>query len=291
MTNAEGAPGPLRSRHVELRPVMQSDMEWLYSVMVLSAGSRWRYRGKTPSPAVFASDLWSGVHAQFVVVDDRLDPCGIVGLYNANPTASHSHLFAVGEHGRHRAVTEGAGLLIEWAFAELDFDKIWIETPEFNLQQFASLTTVAEVEGRLRDFDHWQGRFWDLYILSLSRTRWQEMMSSRVRDRSRNLLPADANGFDRTRLELTMIELWPIDSLGFVELLTDIEEMLGVAVDDRLLDDLALLDLPDAFRLLSERIDAQLDGLPGSTVGGPRVISDDRRDPVLGRTYHDVAGT
>lgn len=232
-----------------------ADTDWLYSLLVHSQGSRWRYRSSTPSPAAFAADLWNGVHAQFVVIDAELNPCGIVGLYNANYRASHCHLFAVGEPDRGTQVTEATGLLIDWAFAEFDFDKIWIECPEFNLEQFATLRKVAQVEGRLTNHDYWRERFWDLYVLSLDRVTWTATMSPLVRARRHDPEPGTPST-DRPALGATLVELWPLDSLGRVELLCQIEDTIGCTVDMDLLDGLAELEIDAALRVLMGRVDS-----------------------------------
>ena len=118
--------GPLASRAVALRPVRAADLEWLYQLLTFEAGSRWRYRGRTPSHADFAADLWRGVHAQFVVGAADGEPVGLVGLVNMHHAAAHCQAFAVGAPGHGDLVTEGFGLLLDWAFTELDVDKVWI---------------------------------------------------------------------------------------------------------------------------------------------------------------------
>ncbi len=227
--------GPLASRAVALRPVRAGDLDWLYQLLTFEAGSRWRYWGRTPSHADFAADLWRGVHAQFVVCTADGEAVGLVGLVNANHAAAHCHAFAVGAPGRGDVVSEGFGLLLDWAFSELDFDKVWIEAPEFNLEQFAGLRRFAAVEGRLRDHDHWRGRFWDLLILAVERGTWRSAAHDLL-ERARADLGAP--GADDPRGDLTRIlaGAWPPDSLGRVELRLVLEELVAGPVPSWLLD-------------------------------------------------------
>jgi RimJ/RimL family protein N-acetyltransferase len=239
----------LSTRSVRLRSVRSSDGDWLYELLTCEAGARWRYRGRTPSPAEFAADLWRGVHTQFVAcAADGGRPVGLVGIYNLNQGAGHCHLFAVGGEGGAPLVAEAAGLLVTWAFDHLDVRKIWIEAPEFNLAQFAGLTSIAAVEGRLEDFDFWRGRYWDLFILSVVRQRWDESMRPLV-ERRRPLAargdPGAAGVLDPAHhqaLEVLLGELLPLDSLGAIELLTALEEAAGTELGYEV-----VVDLPDGI--------------------------------------------
>lgn len=241
---------PLGSRSVRLRPVRTTDVDWLYHLLTFEAGSRWRYRGRTPSHADFLADLWRGVHAQFVVCTPEAEPVGLVGLYNLNQSASHCHLFAVAATNGGALVTEACGLVIDWAFDELDVDKLWIEAPEFNLLQFASLERYATVEGRLRNHDHWRGRFWDLLILSVERTRWVAAARPTV-DRTRGpLAGAAVDEIDRL-----VGEVWPPDSLLRVELHLAVEELAGCPVPAAIVDLVAGLPADEAAARLREVVE------------------------------------
>lgn len=250
----------LSTRTAGLRAVSSADHDWLYQLLIVEAGGRWRYRGRTPSPAEFSHDLWQGVHAQFVVVDAEDRPSGLVGTYNLNIQAGHCHLFAVGAKDRGFVVVEAAGLLVSWAFDEHELRKIWIEVPEFNLRQFASLTDVAEVEGRLTGFDYWQGRYWDTLILSLTRQRWDERHRGVVERRRRSLGASDV---EKTALpsagELSALlrDFMPLDSLGAIEVMTRLEERLDAELDIGLLDGLGFIGPDDAAAVVLDRLAAR----------------------------------
>lgn len=253
---ALGGPG------VELRPVTPADVDWLYGLLVHDQGLRWRYRGRTPSPATFATDLWHGVHSQYVAWGGGNERQGIVGLFNANQIASHCHFFAVAAPGGELVTVRAGGLLIDWAFSDLGFDKLWIEAPEFNLQQFESLRRIADVEGHLKDFDYWRGRYWAMYILSIQRERW---VDSGLRDLTlrsqRRRVPAVAGGFSHRELKEFLSELWPIDSLGAVELMQTLEDRLGDVVESTLIESAAGAASPDAAAtFIIDAIGSKIDG-------------------------------
>jgi RimJ/RimL family protein N-acetyltransferase/acyl carrier protein len=239
------APSVLSSRSVRLRPVRSTDHDWLYELLTFDAGSRWRYRGRTPNPVEFTQDLWRGVHAQFVVADRQEAPVGLVGLCNMNQVAGHCHLFAVGASDRGPLVSEAAGVLLNWAFDEYDLRKVWVEAPEFNLHQFASLTDVADIEGRLTGYDVWRGRFWDTFILSINRQRWDERHRVVLEGRRGALTPTPSTGLpDVEELEQLLEPVWPLDSLGAIEVVTELEERTGALLDVELLDGLNDLGSP-----------------------------------------------
>ena len=252
----------LASRTVRLRAVRSGDHDWLYELLAVDSGSRWRYRGRTPSPAEFHQDLWHGVHSQFVVLDRADRPVGLVGSYNVNSVAGHCHVFAVGATESRHLVAEACGLLINWLFDEFDFHKLWIEAPEFNLRQFASLTDVADIEGRLTNFDFWRGRYWDVLILSVNRHRWDERHRGVVERRQRRLATTTSLSAvpPVESIEELLAALMPLDSLGAIELATWLEDETDRDIGTDLLRDLDDLTPNDAADLLWTRLNELCSG-------------------------------
>lgn len=219
----------LMSRSVQLRPLLRSDQTWCYLLMCGPAGERFRYRGRTPSPEVVEADLWRNVHTQFVVTDRSSGrPVGLVGFYNAALEASRCHAFAVGEPDAAPLVTEGFGLLCAWGFDHLGWQRIFLEVPEFNAANFASLGDAAVVEGRLRNYEVWNGRFWDLLIVSISAESFAKRCGGLLESRQGN--PPAVGSVTAAELTALVDELWPFDSLGWVELLNAVEDYRGEPV-------------------------------------------------------------
>lgn len=213
------------SRQYFLRPLLSSDTDWLYSLSI-SAGTSWRYAARTPSPTEFFQQLWSGIHAQFMVCERSTErSVGLVGTYRLNLEASHVHMFAVGTSSAPSAAIEGAGLLVEWVFGEMDLDKIWFEATELSFRAFASFERFCTVEARLANYAYAQGRFFDLIIMSLTRSQWEELrpvLDTRLAARPRS---ASAPNSRHRRQVIELIEeLWPMDSLSIVELSAALEE-------------------------------------------------------------------
>lgn len=241
--SADGAPpaaaGPRATRTVRLRPFRHSDEDWVYELMCGPSGETFRYRGRTPAPDVVMSDLWRGVAVQLVVErvgDGRR--CGLVGLCNTSFESARSQAFAIAEPGLAPVVSEGFGILCEWAFEHFGLQRIHLELPEFNAGYVASLGAAAVVEGRLRNYELWRGRWWDLLIVVLTPESFHERVGALLRSRRSAPEVVDLRVVDDLppdHLTRLVEELWPVDSLGAVELLDALEHELGVALPAELL--------------------------------------------------------
>ena len=264
------APSSLSSNRVRLRSVRAADGDWLYDLLTRTSGDRWRYRGRTPAPGDFAVDLWRGVLSQFVVTDREDRPAGLVGAYNANTTAGHCHVFAVGAVEQGRLITEATALFADWLFETFEFHKLWIESAEFNLAQFASLSELATIEGRLSNFDYWGGRFWDLLILSVTQARW-------TAHRRRTAAPWSTSPSGPPavivpgagELPPLLEDRLPLDSLRAVELLDELEELAGMILDYELLHGVDRLGASDAAEVLAARLAAVAAQQSGDGCGSP----------------------
>lgn len=167
-------------RHVELRPINVADIEHLYLMeQEGDLGSRWRFRGSTPSPEQHARSLWENVLVTFLVVRRRdRSAIGLVTLYN--PELNHGTAYIAiaafaGQQSR-GLIFEGTALLIDYGFANWNLRKIYADAPEYNVKQYG--TTVGQFfkeEARLKEAEYFGGRFWDKLILTLNRSDWESM--------------------------------------------------------------------------------------------------------------------
>ncbi len=70
---------------------------------------------------------------------------------------------------------EGTVLFLNHVFRTWPFRKLYLETPQYNLDQFASGSgRLLEEESRLRDHWYYDGQYWDHVVLSRWRERWDE---------------------------------------------------------------------------------------------------------------------
>jgi hypothetical protein len=249
----------LSGRFVTLRPLLPSDAEWCYALMCGPAGAQWSYRGRTPSPEQVASELWNGVFAQFVVVSrDAGERAGLVGLTNVSAEAGRAHAFAVASPDASPLVVQGFGLMCAWAYRQFSFERIYLEAAEFNIAAFASLGEAAIVEGRLRNYEFWRGRYWDRLIMSMSAQAFTERFGATLDF----LRTGDAEPGPSALTEL-VAELLPLDSLGAVEVLCALEEHVGYPVGHQILTRIdALTAEAVTAQLVEAAPDFRLAGIP-----------------------------
>lgn len=173
-------PPRLAGRRFSLIPLTP---EHHYTVFRLSLAEevnfRWRYHGAMPTWEAFESGLNANVLVQFAVVSnqDPKSPVGLVTAYNANLQDGTVYLGAVGSRQLGGGVLEGFILMIGYLFDVWPLRKIYMETPEFNVSQFASAVEGGYLheEGRLASHRYFSGRYWDHLIYAHYRDDYERL--------------------------------------------------------------------------------------------------------------------
>ena len=168
----------LEGTYARLRPVGQSDYAYLYDLSLHAENlARWRYRSATPSPESFVVDLWNGVLAQFVIESAATrERAGLAVAYNADAANGTVFLGVVLDPAHRRKVwpIEGVLLFLDYLFRNWALRKVYAESPEYCAQQFASGSRwLFQEEGRLREHQYHQGRYWDYIHFALYRESWE----------------------------------------------------------------------------------------------------------------------
>lgn len=159
---------------VRLTPVGPDDVRFLYSLAVHPQTCfRWRYRGVPPPVERFAADLWSQVLVQFVVRrTENQEPVGHVVAYGAEIGHGHTYIGAVFQpaYTGTGLAARAAMMFIRYLFHAFPLRKLYMEVPEFNWPQLRSgENQLFRVEGRLRDHEHFAGRYWDRLLCAIYR--------------------------------------------------------------------------------------------------------------------------
>jgi acyl carrier protein len=178
-----GAPR-LVSRHVYLKTIDPSDYSFLQMLETVGdPAPRWRHRGSTPSPDQWAQTLWTGVLVQFMVVGVQSNkPIGRVVVYQPNFQDGYAYFAAMRFETRDRSPLMGYGivLFLEYVFEHWRFDKLYMEVPEYNLDQFASgVGRFFEIEARLKRHFRMGGRAWDQLIVAVYREQFARIVESK----------------------------------------------------------------------------------------------------------------
>lgn len=170
----------LDGRNVVLRPIRQQDYDLIRQAeMNPEIAGMWRHRGATPSPEAYAESLWSGVLAQFIVIDKaRMAALGLVAVHDASFPNRFAHFSAARfslEPGPPLFI-QGVCVFLDYVFAAWDFKKLYSFTTDRSLAHFRSgLGEVFVEEGRLRDHSYFGGQWWDEVILAIYADRWSEV--------------------------------------------------------------------------------------------------------------------
>jgi RimJ/RimL family protein N-acetyltransferase len=161
-------------RWTRLRVVTPSDYEYLYGLASTPETSiRWRFRGSTPRFEEFVASLWHETLAVFLIESrERGEPIGLVSAYRPdfrNQTAYLNVLISP-VHRRSGWPLEGVLLFLELLFVNWPFRKVYLEAVEFNYRLLASgAGRLFEPESVLKDYEYFDGRYWDLVTASVSR--------------------------------------------------------------------------------------------------------------------------
>jgi RimJ/RimL family protein N-acetyltransferase len=179
--DVEGSdPGPvsLIGSNVFLAPIQPSDHQFLYWLANCEEiAYRWRFRGVVLPFEAFVQQLNANVFAQFVVrTRGANEPVGHVVAYAPDLRNRHvyvGNISAPEKIGSHLGA-EAQIILINYLFALWDFNKIYVEVPEFSFARLRSWVSddFFVIEGCLREHTYYKNRLWDQYLLALYRSRW-----------------------------------------------------------------------------------------------------------------------
>lgn len=67
---------------------------------------------------------------------------------------------------------------MDYSFRTLGLRKVYIEALEFNLPQFSALSHIATEEGRLREHEFHQGRYWDFVTYAVTAELWCQFLNN-----------------------------------------------------------------------------------------------------------------
>ncbi|MEJ5255945.1 MAG: GNAT family N-acetyltransferase [Acidimicrobiales bacterium] len=176
--SAPGAPGRLEGPNVSLRPVLAQDESYLTALHLWGDGFiRYRFRGRTPNPDALRRLLWEEVLAQFMITCGGGRRVGLVSAFEPDPRNRTVHLAVLQdpEWAGSGLALEGVAVFLSYLFSQFDLRKVYAECLEGNYTPFASGSgRFFDVEGRLRAHEYVDGRYEDVYLLAVERSRWAD---------------------------------------------------------------------------------------------------------------------
>ena len=177
--------GSYQSPATTLRPLAPDDVDSLYHASLdPRVTHRWRFRGRTPSPAEFHRLLFSPeVLCQYMVVEiETRRSVGLITAYEPDLVASHVRVAAQRLPGDETTesskglMVEGFFVFAQYLFDHFNFSKVYMEVPEYNLPILdTGQSAMLTIEGCLRRHHYYGDRYWDHYYLALYREAWESI--------------------------------------------------------------------------------------------------------------------
>lgn len=172
-TSTEPSLAPVLEGHdVRLTTIGPEDVRFLYTLATQpDTCFRWRYRGNPPPIDRFAADLWANVLVQFVArrTGDG-EPVGHLVAYGADVAQGYAYLGAVFQpwYTGTGLAAQAVATFVRYLFHTHPLRKLYLEVPGYNWEQLRSGEgRLFQVEGIMRDHEHFAGRYWDRYLCAI----------------------------------------------------------------------------------------------------------------------------
>ncbi len=168
---------------VVLRPFLPTDIGWAYEIETHpSIIQRFRLAGSTPNMATYRDFFVGTSNSRAVVVDESAgERIGFLYTFNTNLNNGRTSLALVCDPAHHGSgmFYRGAWLFIDYLFQAFPFTRIYGQSLEFNFEQFRTdgarrlnIDGLIQVEGILKEHQYLGGRWWDEYLISVTKQEW-----------------------------------------------------------------------------------------------------------------------
>lgn len=171
---------------IRVRPAVDGDVGFLWRLLAEDEVSyRWIFRGRQPTPETVRSNLGRADVIPHIVerVSDG-KPIGYTVAYDVSHRNGHTHIGTVidPEHIGSGVGISATILFVDYIFAVFPMRKLYLRSIEYSFAHYRDLVRrdYARIEGVLRDYEYFGGRYWDVYVVALDRDRFMAL-----RDRTR----------------------------------------------------------------------------------------------------------
>jgi hypothetical protein len=215
---------------VELQPVTQNEVEWLYQLET-HPDVNWRFRlgGKVmPIDQYQRSIAFANILDQAIVtskIDGRR--VGLVYADNCDPYSGTAEFGFVShpDFAGSALVLIGLFLFLDRLFRQFSLRKLIGQTAEFNINQFVDrqnkegddFSSVFSLEVIFPNFYYFDGRYWDRYQAGIFREDWlrvRPMMIKSALEDSRRARDAASAGPNLVQPETTVYDRTPTPGLA-----------------------------------------------------------------------------
>ena len=122
--------------------------------------------------------IGQGVLSQLLITNDQNTVrIGLVVCYQVDYRNRHAYIALQGSRNYWNTgiLIEAIEIFIEYLFRSYGFEKLYAEVPGFNFPRLSNgLGKWFAEEGRLVNHEYFFERFWDLHLLAVHRSSWNE---------------------------------------------------------------------------------------------------------------------
>ncbi len=183
-----GAPdlAPLRRENDAIRVRASSDADLPFLWRLFAADEiayRWIFRGRVPNLDTVRANLNRPNIVPNIIerVTDGV-PLGYTVAYDLNYINGHSHIGTVidPEHLGSGVGVSATILFADYMFAVLPFRKLYMRSIEYSFAHYRSLVArgYAQIEGVLKQYEYFGGKYWDSYIVSVDREQFAKLRAN-----------------------------------------------------------------------------------------------------------------
>jgi RimJ/RimL family protein N-acetyltransferase len=189
------------AREIALRQVRDDDMPFLFRLFADPTRCHLWMRCRRVFDEAGFLQAWAAwcadtIAAKFVI-EAAGQPVGLVFDYDRALEDGHTKVTTLLEDARtgHGSGVIATALFVGWLFQALPFRKVYMDVYGYNAGVVRILRKVGFAEESvLKENRFWDGAYWDLHVLSLTRAGWPAVRERLLRPRRRPLTPSALNG-------------------------------------------------------------------------------------------------
>lgn len=169
----------IHGKHICLKAASEEDFDFFYHVRSqIQLAPLWQNHRMMPDKEEYFAFLKNVSHNLFIIlkpIEKGFEPIGFLYDYDYNAEDGYSFISSAMlkvEMGKELGA-EANWLFLFWLFETYPLRKICAEVYEYNQRSLSTIKKAGfQEEGCFLKHRYWQGRYWNIYRLSIFREDW-----------------------------------------------------------------------------------------------------------------------